>query len=63
VLVKARLHNRSILIYAVNSELVSKVVCAIASLHLGGYSCFPDVPLQFPDTVNSKRNGYKLMGT
>jgi hypothetical protein len=62
-LVKARLHNRSILIYAVNSELVSKMVCAIASLHLSGYSCFPDVPLQFTDTLKSKRKGYKLMGT
>jgi hypothetical protein len=77
-LVKAILHNRSILIYAENSELVSKMVCAIASLlpgfiygtadpfrflHSGGYSFSPYVPLQFTDTLNSGKKGYKLMGT
>jgi hypothetical protein len=77
-LVKAILHNRSILIFAQNSELVSKMVCAIASLlpgfiyqtpypfrflNSGGYSFSPYVPLQFSETLNSGRRGSKLMGT
>jgi hypothetical protein len=78
VLVKAILRHHSILIFAQNSELVSKMVCAVVSLlpgfiystpypfrflDSGGYSFSPYVPLQFAETLNSGKRGYKLMGT
>jgi hypothetical protein len=78
VLIKAILRHHSILIFAPNSELVSKMVCAVVSLlpgfiystpypfrflDSGGYSFSPYVPLQFADTLNSGKRGYKLMGT
>jgi len=77
-LVKAILMNRSILVFAQNSELVSKMVCAVASLLPGfiyeihypfeflpsdSYSFSPYVPLQFADTLNTGDSGGKLMGT
>jgi hypothetical protein len=77
-LVKSIMAGHSILIFAENSELVSKMVCAIASLLPGfiydcgypftflesdAYSFSPYVPLQFADTLNSAKSKGKLLGT
>lgn len=78
-LVKAIMARHKILIFADNSELVSKMVCAIASL-LPGFIyesdeypfkffesdkyCFaPYVPLQFTETLNNAHSMSSLMGT
>jgi hypothetical protein len=77
-LVKAILSRHSILIFADNSEMVSKMVCAVASLLPGfiydtgyplkflesqSYSFSPYVPLQFTETLNRSHNKCALMGT
>jgi hypothetical protein len=78
VLVKAILRHHSVLIFAMNSELVSKMVCAVVSLlpgfiyntpypfrflNSGRYSFAPYVPLQFAETLRTGPRGHKLMGT
>ena len=79
VLVKAIIARHKILIFADNSELVSKMVCAVASLLPGfiyeeprypftflessAYCFSPYVPLQFTETLNNARSQSSLMGT
>ena len=79
VLVKAIMARHRILIFAENSELVSKMVCAIASLLPGfiyeeptypfrflesnSYCFSPYVPLQFTETLNHAKSRSSLMGT
>lgn len=79
VLVKAIMARHKILIFADNSELVSKMVCAVASLLPGfiyeeptypfkfldanSYCFSPYVPLQFTETLNSAKSRSRLMGT
>jgi len=74
---KALFMNHSVLIFAENSELVSKMVIALGSLLPGfiynesyplkflgkSYSFAPYVPLQFTETLNSSSSHSKLMGT
>lgn len=79
VLVKAIIARHKILIFADNSELVSKMVCAVASLLPGfiyeepsypfaflepnAYCFAPYVPLQFTETLNNAHSPSSLMGT